>query len=244
MMQSLNQSRDDMVHCLRGTLLSLALVTWFVPASACDSQAMGVAPRGTVVLFDYSGAEQGEARNRYSLFKGVLRDKMAVWFEELGDLRRVAPFLGELKLHPRGNASLPDTLAGPGDVEEYWRRNPALELLRGGVISQNGTFSVQSRIYLGDFKGGLEPASVSVRLPIVSSEFANASDSHSLVTYYALAMQAKSLHCSSGIIVGLLNKAREKAVDLARRKMADPEIERVSRAIDVELRAATRGANP
>jgi hypothetical protein len=214
------------------------------PASACDPQAASGGPRRTIVLFDYSGAEQGEAKNQYSLFKGALRDKMTVWFEELSDLRRGAPFLDDLRLHPQGGISLPDSLAGPGDVEEYWRRNQALEILRGGILPSDGGFSVQTRIYLGDLSGRLGSTSVSVRLPIASSEFGNASDSHSLVTYYALAMEAKRLKCHSGVVVGLLSKASEIAADLVRRNMGDPEIDRMRHAIDTELRAATQGGTP
>lgn len=244
MTRSPGPDRCPVLRCARGPLLCVVLGLLLAPALACDPQAAGGAPRRTIVLFDYSGAEQGEAKNQYSLFKGALRDKMAVWFEELADLRRGAPFLDDLKLHPQGGSSLPDTLAGPRDVEEYWRRNQALELLRGGVLPRNGSFSVQSRIYLGELKGGLASTSVSVGLPIVSSEFANASDSHSLVTYYALAMEAKRLHCPPGVVVGLLGKAREKATDLVRRKMGDPEIERIGHAIDAELKTATQRGTP
>lgn len=244
MMQSLGRARHPMLRSTGGWLLAGALGLLLPAALACDLQAAGGGPRRTIVLFDYSGAEQGEAKNQYSLFKGALRDKMTVWLEELADLRSGAPFLDDIRLHPQGSASLPDTLAGPRDVEEYWRRNRALELLRGGVLPGDGSFSVQSRIYLGDLRGGLGSPSVAVSLPIAGSEFANASDSHSLVTYYALAMEAKRLGCPSGVVVGLLGRAREKAADLVRRNMGGPEIERIGRVIDAELTTATQRGTP
>jgi hypothetical protein len=234
-------SRRPLLRAAGTSLLVFALGLLSLPAFACDSPAASA--RQTIVLFDYSGAEQGEARNQYSLFKGALRDKITVWFDELADLRPAAPFLGDLGLHPR-SGPLPDTLAGPSDLEEYWRRNQALELLRGGVVPGNGNFSVRSRIYLGELSGELGSTSVSVSLPISGNEFANANDSHSLVTYYALAMEAKRLQCAPGVVVGLLGKAREKAADLERRNMGDPEIQRIGRAIEAELATATQGNPP
>lgn len=222
-----------------GPLLVCLLGLLSLPASACDSQAAAGA-RQTIVLFDYSGAEQGEAQNQYSRFKGVLRDKTIVWGDELADLSEAAPFLGDLGL----GGPFPDTLTRPSDVKEYWRRNQALELLRGSVFPVDDSFSVTSRIYLGELSGGLGSTSVSVSLPISPDEFGNANDSHSLVTYYALAMEAKRLQCAPGVVVGLLGKAREKAADLDRRNMGDPEIQRIRQAVEAELAAATQGNSP
>ena len=220
-------------------LLACVLGLLWLPASACDPQAAASA-RQTIVLFDYSGAEQGEAQNQYSSFKGALRDKATVWVDELADLSEVAPFLGDLGL----GGPFPDTLTRTSDVKEYWRRNQALELLRGSIFPVDGSFSVMSRIYLGELSGGLGSTSVLVSLPISPNEFGNANDSHSLVTYYALAMEAKRLQCSPGVVVGLLSRAREKAADLDRRDIGDPEIERVRQAIEAELATARQGNPP
>jgi hypothetical protein len=215
----------------------------FGPMSAATTACDSAPVRNTIVLFDYSGAEHGEARNQYSLFKAALRDKIQVWFDELAELRSSAPFLRDLTLHPAGGP-LPDTLAGPADVEKYWRSTRALELLRGGILPDNGSYSVKSRIYLGELSAGLGSTSVSVSLPITAGEFANANDSHSLVTYFALAMEAKRLNCPPGVRVGLLGKALEKAADLTRRNMGDAEIERVVNAIEAELETAMAGQTP
>ena len=233
------------LHIASLSELVLVLAAAAVPASPArefNLQVNDTGPRLTIVLFDYSGAEQGEAKNQFSRFKGLLRDKIMVWSEELGQLRQGAPFLEHLALFPSDSGPLPDTLANLSDVHNYWDRMHALELLRGIVQPGNDTFFVQSRIYLGDLKGTLPKPSVAMTLPITAREFANASDSHSLVTYYALAMEAKRLQCPSGIMVELLSRAKEKAADLRKRGMADPDINSIITAVDAALGSVSTSA--
>jgi hypothetical protein len=61
-------------------------------------------------------------------------------------------------------------------------------------------------------------------------------DSHSIVTFYALAVDAERRHCDRAVAIALLNSLNEKVSDLKRRGgPLDPGVELVATAARARL---------
>lgn len=202
-------------------------------ALACDPAIDPLGPRAKVYLFDYGGAESADARDRHSQFQAAMLDKAERWGEELSRLGVGADYLEQLQVIKAGK----DALAGkPALVGRYWKDSHALQLMSGIVDGSSGQYSVRSRMYLGELRGGLESSSLIVAMPITASQFGNVMDSHSIVTFYALAVDAERRHCDRAVAIALLNSLNEKVSDLRRRGGAlDPGVELVATAARARL---------
>jgi len=103
----------------------------------------------------------------------------------------------------------------------------ALQLLRGRVWAgekPGQPYRVESLIYIGSLRGSFPHAEVVVKLPIKPEQVPTTNDSHSAVTYFALAMEARRLKCDPAVSIGLLGKARSAIKDIRRRdKKKEPE---------------------
>lgn len=214
-------------------VVALAALPAVSHAQGCDPRVDSLGPRAKIYLFDYAGAEDGEARNRHSQFQAAMLDKAELWSEELSRLGVGTEYLRELQVIRRG----PDLLSGrPEQIRKYWADSHALQLLRGTVDSDASGYSVLSRVYLGDLRGGLASPSLVVGMPIVASQFGNVLDSHSIVTYYALAVDAQRRRCDPAVAIALLNSLCEKVADLRRRSpRLDPALETLARAAEEAL---------
>ena len=223
--------RASPVACRRVAVLALVLVA--EAAFGCDPAVDPLGPRARVYLFDYGGAESPDARDRQSQFQSAMLDRAERWAEELSRLGIDTDYLEKLEVVKVG----PDTLAGkPARIHEYWSRSHALQLMSGIVESAGGRFNVRSRLYIGDLRGTLDTSSLVVGMPIVASQFGNVMDSHSIVTFYALALDAERRRCDRAIAIALLNSLDEKVTDLRRRGgPIDPSVEQVARAAKAKL---------
>jgi hypothetical protein len=218
----------------RAALVALVVLLGTAPAApACDPQVDSLGPRAKVYLFDYAGAEEGEARNRHSQFQAAMLDKAERWSEELSTLGVGTDYLGQLQVIRAGR----DSLAGrPDQVRKFWSDSHALQLLSGIVDSDASGYSVRSRIFLGELRGGLASSSIVVGMPVVASQFGNVLDSHSIVTYYALAIDARRRRCDPAVAIALLNSLAEKVADLRRRNAPmDPALESLARVAEATL---------
>jgi hypothetical protein len=214
----------------------VAIVLLLAPAPAamaCDAAVDPLGPRATVYLFDYGGAESADARDRHSQFQAAMLDKAERWGEELSRLGVGADYLEQLQVIKAGK----DALAGkPALVGKYWRDSHALQLMSGIVDGASGQYSVRSRMYLGDLRGALESSSLIVGMPIAASQFGNVMDSHSIVTFYALAVDAERRRCDRAVAIALLNSLNEKVSDLRRRGgPLDPGVELLATAARTRL---------
>lgn len=207
-------------------------------ASACDAQVDPLGPRFRIQFFQYAGAEDGEARNQNSRFRAVISDKVIAWSEELrGPTANAA--LPELELIAAGA----DTLTSATALQQYWLQTHSLELFKGVLEpAERGGYGVRSRIYLGDLGAPLQTKSVLVSMKIAATEMANTMDAHSIVTYFALAMDLQRRRCDRAVVAGVLSKVQEKLADLKRRGSVDPVLTPINQATDRLLRqmAATR----
>lgn len=199
----------------------------------------------TVSLFQYAGADEGEAKNHFSRFKGILRDKMTILVEELTAGTTRFDYLNLLSLAPPGNGALPDNLTNEAAARNYWTQSRSLLLLRGSIVPETGgTYFAQSRLYFGGLSGTLPAPSLSIRLPIDGEQFSNTNDAHSLALYYALAMDAARLEEPPASVLALLSKAEDKIRDLTRRHALTPEVLELQKAVERAVAAEKRRGPP
>lgn len=204
-----------------------------VAAVAAPRTALGcdpaVGPRVIVYLFDYGGAESAEARDKHSQFQKVMHQKARTWGQELGRLGVQAAYLEDLKVKLAGRDE-------PDDFRQFWSVTQALELMSGIVDGAAGQYTVTSELFIGDLRGTLDSDSLIVGMPITPSQFGNIVDSHSIVTFYALALDAERRRCDPAVSVALLSALEEKIADLRRRGgPLDPGVDRIGRAARAKL---------
>jgi hypothetical protein len=213
-------------------------------ARAADPCKLGLDPlghRANVSLFQYAGADSGDAKVHFSRFRGILRDKIVVLGEEIGPGRAEFQYLKGLALKPEGTEAYEDTLT-ESKAEHYWDDSRSLLLLRGNIFAENGGYHARSRLYLYGLHGSLPNVSVSMRLPIVDDAFPNTNDTHSLTLYYALAMDAARLECTPAMVIELLSKAEDKVRDLKLRGYGDPAVVGIETAVERAIEAQKQRA--
>ena len=173
--------------------------------------------RLTICIFKYAGTDSTIGNNNFAIFRKIYEEKISLLKDELSIFSDDLSYLSELRMFPPlASKALEDAFSMESDLKEYWKSSDALQLLRGSVFQKEATTYVRSQIYLGISSDSLNISSVVVRLPVIDEEFPNTSDTHSIVTYYALAMDAERLGKVS-TVVRLLSKALEKLRDLERR---------------------------
>lgn len=224
------------MHILRLSVLNCAVavalkLTSSLAAAECTGISASVQPRLIIPLFRYAGSTESVASNNFSLFQAVITTKLNALVGEVqqrvsmqGDASTSngatdigLGYLRALQLYIPQDGPIPDSLNTPEKLETYWRKQNALQLLRGELWSGKPYF-VDSHIFVGDLRGDFPSTVINVRLAIRPELIGNNNDSHSLVTYYALAMDAKRLKCDPAIVRNLLSRAWSVMQDLNRRE--------------------------
>jgi hypothetical protein len=194
--------------------------------AGCNANTDPLGPRFRIQFFDYGGAEAGDASNQNSLFRAVMKDKVISWADELRNVASGHDSLPELALIPAGV----DNLTSPTAIRNYWTQTHSLELLKGALGLDQGVYKVSSRIYLGELGAPLQRESIAVDMPIKASEFGKTMDAHSIVTYFALAMDLNRRHCDDALVVGVLSRVQEKFADLKRSGPIDQSLVPIEQA--------------
>jgi hypothetical protein len=180
--------------------------------------------RAVVRVAHYAGGKTGESANQLSYFLGALRGNYDMLKEELKPYTATAPFLVDFSL------SLDDAEVMSGqpitidNATDIWKRLPqTLTIFYGVINGTQGQFTVQSSIYIGD----LEPPIFRMALPLQGLEYGLATDNHSMLIYYALALQAKKLGCPRDVVAHLFSRTSEIASTLLNRQLNSDERNRV-----------------
>jgi hypothetical protein len=185
-------------------------------------------PRTVVKVAPYGGAIAGDAQNQLSRFLEILRDKARLWKADVAALASEAPFLTKFTLSLDQTEVMKGQPITADQAYNFWRDVPnTLQVLYGAIFDSQGQYTVQSSMHLGDVEQKNTQTVVQVTLLLQGSESGTVNDSHSLIIYYALGLQALQLQCPSSVISTLLSRANEKASDLLGRKLAANERERV-----------------
>jgi hypothetical protein len=211
-----------------------------VGIGVATSQTDPLGSRLKVSLFHYAGAEEGAAKNDFSCFKGILKDKLVTMAGEVesGDRSDLA----RLSIEPDGTDGLPDSLSDEAAAARYWDQSRSLILLRGTLFPQGSGHIASSRIYFGNLGPIKRP--LALRLPISDDQFANTFDSHSAAIYYALAADAERLGKSSATVTDLLELAKSKIVNLQQRGPLSPDLEQLRSVIASSLADQRKRTHP
>jgi hypothetical protein len=188
------------------TLLLLSMV-WVPPRAA--------AAKREVVIYQYDGVAEGVTKAKFGMFRGILKNKLTQMsrefpaeFQELENVKQLYP-----------NYQARTTSMSPEGIQ-LWLKNQTsvLCLLTGTILSEDGqNYLVVSNFYLGELKEYLPYDPIIIPLPIKISEFSNIRDSHSLVIFYALAMDAKRQGFDKHLIARFLARAKNNLADIAGR---------------------------
>ncbi len=236
-------------HFLLAVLLCMVifLVSNRCMATDCNNIIDQTPARQHIVLFKYHGTVTDEANNHFSLFQGILRVKLRTLIEELqaSTITESTPqgytiqnqnalaYLNDLGLYLPGGSPAQDTLTTLNKTHKYWNDAEALELMRGMMIKED-PYIANSEIYIGSLSGCYNKRSVNVSLPVQPESVPSTNDSHSLVTIYALAMDALRLNRDMSIVKALLAQATSILKDLKRRHNGQllGDLEKLENAIE------------
>lgn len=224
-------------------LAAIALGAFALVAAADAAQAAckpKPAPRVEVRIFRYGGVESDTARNKFSLFHRILVEKLKHLQYEAISAEVGTGYLDKLRIIPRDIASIPLPPEGVREQKTGWEMWNALVLLSGGLDEERGVYQVTSSIYWGDLKPEGLPETIYARMPVTPEGQRNASDTHSLITLLALAIDAKRRECPSALVLHLLQRAEEKATDIERRNELEGDLVKVKAYVEAEIKTLLR----
>ena len=203
----------------RLSVFFLFWIFWFLGADFLvhDSAVAENAPRLTISIFKYSGIRTERHENEFDAFKEIIVAKilkLTQEFETKGNrfdyISHLTPsFVSDLA----SNKHLP-FIGSQKDLYDHWYSSGALEVLLGRIRSTGSIFSVRSEVFLGDLKGNLENPSLTLDLSIVDEQFDTTRDSHTLITLYALAMDAQGRGRPKDEVLTFLSEAYGRLPDL------------------------------
>lgn len=186
--------------------IPLRIAVGFVVLLAAIVLPADAAPKIEVALFKYKGASGSISGEKFEMFQGIIKDKIHSYRRDI--MQWNSDSLSHLKgfrvtLHEK------DTFTTNSGINDWMTNQAILCLLRGTIVSDdNKTYQVKSDIHLGELKGFLSDDIVSISLPVSIAEHENTQDSHSLVIFYALAMDAKRMGYDESYM-RLLEKAKD-----------------------------------
>lgn len=221
------------VSLLTGTILLFILCNFNL--DVCGAADKEIKPRLFVSIFKYSKVHSDQEENKFKEFIEIISAKILKLAEELKIKGEKFNYLGQLK-----TSMVLDEKTGKHkifegsmqELDEHWKKSWALEVLNGRLRNQDNIISVRSNIFLGELQGDLAEPIIILDLPISDDEFDSTRDSHSLVTLYAMAMDAKKRGRPPYEIISILSEANAIAEDFKKEK---PGIEKLQSAIKKSL---------
>ncbi len=192
-------------------------------------------PRLFVSVFKYSKVHSDQEENEFKEFIEIIRTKILKLAEELKIKGYNFNYLGQLKTSMvlDEKTGKPKIFEGSmQELDEHWKRSGALEVLNGRLRHQDKIITVRSNVFLGELKGELATPIITLDMPISDNEFDSTRDSHSLVTLYAMAMDAKNRGRPPYEIISILSEANAIAEDF---KKDMPGIQTLQSAIKKSL---------
>src|SRR5258708_2624472 len=197
-------------HRFAATALAAACMVWPITAAqAATCQPGGGKLDTRIALFPYIGDPVA-----FSQFNMVIAKKFRIMSDSLTG--RGLPDIGDIDLLP-----LHGKLDTPQKQANYMSQNPYLSLWQGVIQKPGATAKAVSYIYLCPFKGPLSTAEVTLSLPIIADDGANKLYTHSIVTFYALAMNAIASKCPANVPKAYLDQALASFENLKSRGVKD-----------------------
>ena len=204
------KSAFPMCARLRGQAMKVVFLGVFASLLMVSSSSLAQQrPRVLIKVTNYASASE----SAQDLLVSILTNKISNLIQEMipsaGDDSLI--YLTGLKIEETGTKP-------PLSLEErldYWKQSHALEVLGGIVMtSAQGREVVASSVDLGELGRDLPKRTVDLELELTMEEFRSTRDAHSLVTLYALCMDAKRLDRTPNAILTILAKAHFIAQEL------------------------------
>jgi hypothetical protein len=189
-------------------------------------------------IYKYFGTESRDAIDGFSLFYGLLAEKLNQIKKQVRTSDKETAYLAKLALEP------PFAKIGPqadGEtIEAAWRHYNNLLVLSGFFSRLNEqTYQAISKIYWGDWdelkKRGLDD-SVSAKMVVDPNEYNKATDTHSLIALYVLALDARARNCPNFVVLHLLDLAQQTASNLERRNELDETLAKIKISIVEQIK--------
>jgi hypothetical protein len=183
---------------IRAKAVSVSLFFLVCSIVICAPTGAQDQPRTRIMVVPYIGDKV-----QFQSFRGIIETKIDRLKEDFPP-----KYAYTRDLH------LEDAETKPSDFEGFWRETGSLAILSGIVFPQQQRSYVKSTFYLYDLKGNLGSNSVTLDLAIEPEEYGATRDTHSIVTLYALAMDAKRLGSSPDVVSRFLSRAYEISTSL------------------------------
>jgi hypothetical protein len=157
-----------------------------------------------IPVYKYTG-DTPSAAYRFDYFQSIMAEtfqRIAAKFSGSDNAR----YLERLTVSPITAANPPNR----NDIKSLWQSESALEVMNGLIEERPDGYWVTSKIFIGDlghvgsYFGSEE---VTVHLRVSGEEYNSIVDSHSLVTLFALAMDAMRLRMPPNYTISLLAEA-------------------------------------
>ncbi len=191
-------------------ILTVAVVFLHPGQSFCIDLA-----RTDIAIYRYGGAK-GEGEQHFDIFQEIIYDKIDELNELLTEKTDEASYLENLRI-----SDPIDERIKTRDLGKRWKNQNLLLAMRGIMGPESGVYWVKSKIFLGDlasYKGYLgSNKEIIVRLKVSYENYANTTDSHTLVTLYALIIDAIQKQAPKNLIGHMISRAIETIADLERR---------------------------
>jgi hypothetical protein len=213
------------------------ILTMAFSSSLAQAQCDPAKARVELRIYKYSGTESAQAIDGFSLFYGLLVEKLNQIKKQARTAEKETEYLAKLAVEP------PFAKIGPQSngetIEAAWRYYNNLLVLSGFFKLKDQTYHATSIIYWGDWdelkKRGLTET-VSATMVVDPNEYNKATDTHSLIALYVLALDARARSCPSFVVLHLLNLAQQTAGNLERRNELDETLSKIKISIAEQIK--------
>jgi hypothetical protein len=185
-------------------------------------------PRRLIIVFKFSGITPGSAELAFGQFQTLLYDKQLILLTEV---LKIPQDRLELRIISTG---------APTNLDDYWRQSDSLVVMVGSLFQAGDLASVEVRAFLGDLKDGLATPSLPLSFQVRTNEFRTTKDTYSLLTTFALAMDAERLHEPTSTVIRYLSYAEDLALDLVKGPSPPPEAQALLTAVRQHLATLKR----
>ena len=183
-----------------------------------------------ISIYKYSGLNRSQIHEaKFYEFEEIISSKLLLLPQELIATNKHFEYVSNLRkilVHDLYSNEHVFFTGTNKELHIFWDESNSLEVLLGRVRLKNNIYSVRSNIYLGDLKGNLDKPSITLDLPIIDEQFDTTRDSHTIVTLYALAMDAINCNKPPWIIQHLLSEAYERLSDIPDSVMGIKELKK------------------
>jgi hypothetical protein len=128
----------------------------------------------------------------------------------------------------------------PSDYESFWRDTNQLALLNSSIVTNERNIEVRSEVYLYELKGPISKNHIVIKQSYSPTAYEATRDSHRVVTYYALAMDAKRLKKAPSVIDNFLEQALKSSLNIPSSMQTD-DIKQIIMAIKTERKLLKSG---